>query len=191
MFTVSERFEKITATQFSYRPGLKGRLEALRWLIIGTPPKPYASVPVTIGPVRCIMTGAGGGRDDLSAGHGARYPEIVTAGEQRGAGTACKAASPGSIPASASKPISGKYAPLGDMRWYWRWIYWPLRHFIFTYVEYPLTKKNHVFMDSIREQQQIAADAIEEREFWKQKYIEISKENSALKREQPTKKDGE
>lgn len=98
--------------------------------------------------------------------------------ELSGTAKDCKSKDSGSIPAR----VSTKYKALSQMHWFWRWIYWPLRHLVFYWIEYPLIQKTNAFMEPIRKEQAITRKALYERDRWKDKYISISKENAELKR---------
>lgn len=101
-----------------------------------------------------------------------------TTGEQRGAESDCKSDETGSTPAL----VSTKYAPLSQMHWYWRWVYWPCRQAFFAWIEYPLIKRTNAFLEPVYEAQRQLRAAIYERDTWKAKCIEASKELARLKR---------
>lgn len=98
----------------------------------------------------------------------------------------------GSTPASVSSSIlaraSTKYSPLSSMHWFWRYIYWPYRQVRFKYIDYPLIKSTNAFLKPMQEMEKITQEAIQEKNEWKAKYIQISKEIAKLKRQGETSK---
>lgn len=101
---------------------------------------------------------------------------------QCGTDTLCKSGLTGSIPARAST----KHKSLAEMHWFWRYVYWPYRQVRFKYIDYPLIKQTNAFMKPLRDMQKIIIQTRIERDEWKRKYIEVSKEVAQSKRKSKT-----
>lgn len=79
---------------------------------------------------------------------------------------------------------STKYKSLSEMHWFWRYIYWPYKQVRFKYIDHPLIKNTNAFMKPLHNMREMTLRALAERDEWKNKYIEISKENAKLRRKQ-------